>query len=306
MIIAIPGNRTLVSLHSRKPPVTRHEVMMSLPELLRHTRKSSGLSQLELALELGVSQRHVSFLECGKALPSRDLLLAWMAKVEASLSICNAALLRVGYSRTGAFRQGTDDPSRTKTPLRDLLTAHHPFPGLVFDADWITVDINRGGRWLCSVLLPEFMATIEANNKGVDMIAALAHPGGLLSRMRNPELAGYSLLRQLQVEQWVHPSLKPRVDALAEALANRFGPLPPDQASDRIEPHLNLVFDTPYGVLSFLTVQSVHGLPQDITVASLRTELWVPTDQFTRDVMAQQINRLVPRSGLMPVSRTGT
>ncbi len=265
---------------------------MSLPELLRHTRKSRGLSQLDLALELGVSQRHVSYLECGKAQPSRDLLLAWMSTVKASLSLCNAALWRLGYSRTGPLNDNGDYTSRTVSSSRELMAAHDPFPAILFNADWIALELNRGSQWLSSVLLPEFVASHCEHGGSLDMIAALIHPDGLLSRMKRPELAAYSLLRQLQAEQWVRPTLQPRVNALAESLASRFGPPPLSNLEDRIEPHLRFEFETHLGSLTFLTSQSVHSLPQDVTVASLRTEIWVPTDQFTRDVMTCNAARI--------------
>ena len=70
----------------------------SLQDTLRRARRSRRISQLELALELGVSQRHVSFVESGRSRPSRELLIGWLQVLEAPLALSNEALLAAGYA----------------------------------------------------------------------------------------------------------------------------------------------------------------------------------------------------------------
>ena len=259
---------------------------MSLQELLRHTRASTGLSQQRLALELGVSQRHVSFLESGRARPSRELLLAWMREVRAPTSIRNAALIQAGFGQNDSEDVG--DPvalAGVRAALSRILAAHHPYPAVSFGPDWVTSEMNGGAQWLWSQVTPEYWATVPPRGQGVDTIEALMHPRGLLSRMRDPEVAGFSLLRQLRAEQWVTPSLTARADALESALTRRFG-LPPDEANaGGMGQHLTLRFDTSVGLLSFYTLESVFGLPQDVTTGSMRLELWFPADQPTREIL---------------------
>jgi transcriptional regulator with XRE-family HTH domain len=69
-----------------------------LTSTLRQVRKTQRLSQLELSLRLGVSQRHVSFVESGRAKPSRELLLAWLQELDAPLVVRNEVMLQAGYA----------------------------------------------------------------------------------------------------------------------------------------------------------------------------------------------------------------
>ena len=77
-----------------------NELTHTLPITLQHARKARRLSQLELSLRVGVSQRHVSFVESGRAKPSRELLMAWLQELDAPLAVCNAAMLQAGYAPT--------------------------------------------------------------------------------------------------------------------------------------------------------------------------------------------------------------
>ena len=70
----------------------------SLRETLQAARKSQRISQLELALRMGVSQRQVSFVESGRARPSRELLLAWLQELQAPLALRNVALQQAGFA----------------------------------------------------------------------------------------------------------------------------------------------------------------------------------------------------------------
>ena len=263
--------------------------MMLLGELLRHTRVARGISQFDLALELGVSQRHVSFVESGRARPSRDLILSWTREVGAPLSLRNAALLQAGFSP--AYGQAGFDDARMAPALAALtrmLDMHEPFTGLVFDVDWIIRMTNPSGQWLASILLPDALGRAPDASHGLDMIGALTHPGGLLSRMRDPWTGGGALLDQLRSEQWMRPELKPRIDVYEQSLVDRFGRRPASDQRPPSEPCLNLVFDTEVATLSFFTIQSVFALPQDVTLASLRVELWFPADDATRVAMIER------------------
>ena len=90
---------------------------MSIALILRRTRLEHGISQLELAGRLDVSQRHVSFLESGRALPSRGLILAWMAELGVPVSVRNAALLQCGF----ALPQPDEDTQGAEASLLSLI-----------------------------------------------------------------------------------------------------------------------------------------------------------------------------------------
>lgn len=259
---------------------------VDLANALRRMRIAFGVSQLELALRLGVSQRHLSFVELGRSKPSRPLVLKWFRETGASVDECNAALLCAGYAP--AFHAFASEQVR-ETPafqaLSDMLVAHEPCPGIIFDADWMISAMTEGGQWLCGIGMADFLSTMPDPLVQMDMIAAAAHPGGLLSKVRNAPEVGYALLRQLRAEQCVRPSLEERVNRLEESLLDRYGPDCTEAPRAAGDSYLRLVVDTEFGTLSFLLVQSVFGLPQNVTSASLRTELWFPTDTWTRQVL---------------------
>jgi transcriptional regulator with XRE-family HTH domain len=266
---------------------------MKLAHLLRHTRQDHRVSQLDLAHSLGVSQRHVSYLESGRARPSRALLLAWMREVQAPASVRNAALLHAGFSLPQEeLRLDSAEMAPALQALKRMLEAHDPNPALVFDADWNTVVQNRGARWLSSIVMPGlWVDSDDRGGRGLDMITAIGHPNGLLSRMREPWMVGAALLAQLRTESWARPSLQPRIDRLAQELERGYRTTATSAKRIANTPYLSLTFDTEFGPLSYFTIQSVFALPQDVTLASIRMELWFPADDATSRVMRENVPR---------------
>jgi transcriptional regulator with XRE-family HTH domain len=261
--------------------------MTCLADNLRQMRASRGISQLELGLRLGVSQRHVSFVELARARPSRSLIISWARETGATSDERNAALVSAGFTPS-IVEFGVEHARDTAAfeALSQMLEAHDPFPGIIFDADWMIRAMNQGGQWLCGVAMSEFLADMDGPIGEMDMIAAVAHSGGLLACVRNAAEVGYALLNQLRAEQLTRPSLRPRIDRLEGSLLERFGPWQAEQMRAAGETQLQLIADTELGTLTFLLVQTVFGLPQNVTHASLRTELWFPTDEATRRIMA--------------------
>lgn len=253
-----------------------------LAELLRSARRSRGLSQMEWALRLGVSQRHISFIEKARAHPSRPLLMAWLRESGESRSLCNVALLLAGYAPTHTLHPGASAHVEAERLLQQAVDLHHPSPGIVFNQDWRTVRMNPAARGLCDLLMPE----VPRLGDELDMLAALAHPGGWLRLARQPAAIAAALLSQLRVERWASPALGARVDALERALTRRYGLLDPLAARDPSSTCLNIVLDTPVGVLSFSAIQTVIGLPPDAMCIPLRAELWFPVDTITVSALA--------------------
>ncbi len=101
----------------------------SLLTTLRQVRKARQISQLELSLRLGISQRHVSFVESGRAKPSRELLAAWLQELEAPLVLQHQAMLQAGYAPIHPTTP-LDDPvlEQVDSALQQLLLAHDPNP----------------------------------------------------------------------------------------------------------------------------------------------------------------------------------
>lgn len=251
-------------------------------------RVTPGISQLELALRLGMSQRHISFVELGRARPSLSLILSWTRETGGTLDERNAALVSAGYSP--AFLEPAPADCRQSAEirtLREMLVAHEPYPGIIFDADWIVRAMSEGGQWLCSVGMPGLLQQNGVPSSEIDMITAVTHPAGLLSRVVNAAETGRALLRQLRLEELTRPSLGPRVDRFEESLNERYGAAG-KCARAASDTHLKVIMDTEYGQMTFLLVQTVFGLPQNVTQQSLRSELWFPFDDATRDIVTRR------------------
>jgi transcriptional regulator with XRE-family HTH domain len=260
----------------------------TLPMTLQHARKARRFSQLELSLRLNVSQRHVSFVESGRARPSRELLLAWLQELDAPLVVRNEAMLQAGYAPVYSAAP-LDAPALAQAcaALQQLLTAHDPMPAMIIDAHWNVLHFNRGAHWLLSTLMPR-AAELPATTP-VNMLDLLAHPEGLAGRMLNLSEKAPAMLAQLREEVAVLPELRPRFEALADALGKRLGGQNLLGVASPNSPLLTTRFASPFGELSFFSMFSTFGTPQDITLASLRVEHLFAADEHTRAVLQEQV-----------------
>ena len=257
---------------------------------LRQARAAARLSQLALSLRLGVSQRHVSFVESGRAKPSRELLINWLQELSAPLVLRNAAMLQAGYAPAyGAAQLGDPELAQASAAMRALLQSHDPMPAFVVDAEWNVRDANRGAQWLMTTLAPGLSAT-AAGGGGFNMLDALSHPQGLAERIVNLRDVGPAMLAHLREEAALLPALAPRVDAFAAALQARLGAHATPRSTMRpLPPLLTTRFATPLGELAFFSMLTTFGTPQDITLASLRIEHLFAADEATRAVIRAQL-----------------
>ena len=260
-----------------------------LPTTLRQARKARRLSQLELSLRMGVSQRHVSFVESGRAKPSRALLMSWLQELDAPLVVRNAAMLQAGYAPAySADPLGGPSLAQANEALVQLLRAHDPMPAMVLDAQWNLLHSNLGGKWLAATLLP--WAADLPHGTPINMLDLLAHPEGFTRHMVNLNEVGPALLAHLRDDASVLPGLTPKVDAFAALLRTRLG----EPGSRTVWPRptapvLTTRFATQYGELAFFSMFTTFGTPQDITLASLRVEHMFAADAATQAVLAAQV-----------------
>ncbi len=152
----------------------------TLPITLQQARKAKRLSQLELSMRLLVSQRHVSFVESGRAKPSRELLMAWLHELDAPLVVRNAAMLQAGYAPAySAAPLGDPNLAQANNALVQLIKVHNPQPALVLDAQWNVLHWNNGGKWLASTLVPwaaDVLSAQTASSPPINLLDMLAHP----------------------------------------------------------------------------------------------------------------------------------
>ena len=271
--------------------------MLTATPTLRHTlqtaRQSRRISQLELSLRMGISQRHVSFVESGRAQPSRDLLLAWLHELDAPLAVRNVALQQAGFaSAYAAHELGDAVLAPAREALHRLLAAHDPMPAMVLDALWNVQQLNQGARWLVSTLMP--WATTLPADQPINLLDAMLRPQGLLHCVTNLAEVAPALLAHLRDDASVAPELAPRVELLAQNCEHRLGKKPLAQWPRQMVPVLTTRFATAHGELAFFSMFSTFFPPQDITLASLRVEHLFSADEQTRRVMTEHVAACVP------------
>lgn len=262
----------------------------TLTATLQQSRKARRVSQLELALRIGVSQRHVSFVESGRAQPSRELLANWLQELDVPLAQRNAAMLQAGYAPVYSQQSLQDAPMQTaNTAVLHLLQTHDPMPAYVIDAQWNLINVNQGGRWLALTLMP-WLAAALASGEPLNMLDALCHPEGFTKQVVNLAEVGPALLAHLRDDASVQPALAPKAEAFAALLVGKLGTRNLHAGWPRqMAPMLTTRFATVHGELSFFSMFSTFGTPQDITLASLRVEHMFAADAHTKAVLKQQV-----------------
>ncbi len=264
----------------------------TLPITLQQARKARRLSQLELSMRVGVSQRHVSFVESGRAQPSRELLIAWLQELDAPLVVRNAAMLQAGYAPVYSAAK-LDDPrlAQANEALVQLMKAHDPQPAFVLDAQWNVLHHNRGGLWLALTLMPwaaSLLVDRTPDGAPFNLLDMLSHPEGFTKQMTNLAEVGPTLLAHLRDDASVQPALRPKVEAFAALLRERLGSSVHAGWPSQAAPVLTSRFATAHGELAFFSMFTTFGTPQDITLASLRVEHMFAADEATRKVLQAQ------------------
>lgn len=252
-------------------------------DLLRDWRLRRRLSQLDLATEAEVSTRHVSFVENGRARPSREMLLRLADQLEIPLRERNRLLLAAGYAPIYPERALDDPAMRAAREAVDLVLAgHEPFPALAIDANWTLIAANRAIAPLLEGIAPEML------EPPVNVMRLALHPDGLAPRIMNlAQLRSHLLERlQRQAELTANPATE---DLLAELRGYGLGrdqaaraQGSPPAVTDIVVP---MRLQTPHGVLTFITTTTVFGTPLDITLAELAIESFFPADPQTHQVL---------------------
>ena len=187
-------------------------------ELLRMARIACGLPQLAWAEALNVSQRHVSFVERGRAHASRKLIVEWMHTARAPHELLTAALQRAGYAHS--LREPTGAAPPLPPALRRLAQVKTPWPLLVIDADWRLRAVNAACRRLAARLMPALRAV---DPLPVSLVDLLAGDAGFFDDLANAPEVARDLLTRLEQDSWLRDRLVPAYERLATVFQRRFG-----------------------------------------------------------------------------------
>jgi len=255
--------------HKHPPPAT------TAGQHVRHLRRQAGLSQLDLALMAGVSQRHLSCVETGRANASTSTLHAILSALGAPLDHCNEVFLAAGYApRYAATPLDAPALDVVHAAIDHILHANNPAPAIVIDNNW---DITAAN--VSTGLLLAMAGVAQDVASRLNLLETLLRPGGLGDRLANAQ--------EIRATAWQRAS---RESVSNPTLAERLNSLPPPGIAlqaPTASPVLLTRVCTADGELSFLSTFTTFGMPLDITVESLRIEHLIPADLSTKQRMMQ-------------------
>lgn len=247
--------------------------------LLRDWRERRRKSQLDLALEAGVSARHISFVETGRSRPSAEMVLHLAEQLEVPLRDRNQLLLAAGFAPVFGQR-GLDEPQMgpVREALDRLLAAHEPYPAVVVDRHWGRVAANSAVGLLLDGVAAHLL------EEPVNVLRVTLHPDGMAPRIANlPEWRAHLLER---LGRQAVTSGDPALAALHEELAEFLGGgphTPVDPAAGEIA--ITLRIRTDDGELSFISTMTMFGTALDVTVSELAIECFYPADRDTAEAL---------------------
>ena len=247
----------------------------SIGDHLREWRQRRRLSQMDLALDAEISTRHLSFLETGRARPSRDMVLRLAERLEVPLRERNVLLVAAGFAPVFSERRLDDPalaPARAAVDL--VLKGHEPYPAVAIDRRWTLIASNAA--------VPPLLAGVDPDllEPPVNVLRLSLHPNGLAPRIENLAEWRAHLLARLRHQ------IELTADALLVELMNDLRALPgsrevvpsgPDYGGVVVPMRLK----TPVGTLQLFSTTTVFGTPVDVTLSELAIEAFYPADAGT-------------------------
>jgi transcriptional regulator with XRE-family HTH domain len=243
-------------------------------DLLRTWRQRRRLSQLDLAGEAEISTRHLSFLENGRATPSREMILRLAEQLAIPIRERNALLLAGGFAPIYSERP-MDDPelAAARKAIDLFLERQKPYPAFAIDRHWTVVASNSALPELYEGCSPALM------KRPVNGMRLTLHPEGMAPRIVNLAEWRAHLLERLRHE--IAVTADPALSLLLHEVLRY--PAPPSEVP--VAPPVGVMVPfrvaTRAGVLSFFTTTTVFGTPIDVTLSELMLEHFYPADEET-------------------------
>lgn len=253
-----------------------NEIATTFGALLRSWRQRRRQSQMDLSLAADVSTRHISFLENGRASPSREMVLVLAEHLDIPLRERNQLLHAAGFAPV--YEQSSMDDEQmgpVRDAVRQILDGHQPYPAVAVDRWWNVIEMNSAAAVLATGADPALLGP------PINVYRVGLHPNGLAPLVINFEDFANDLLRQLRrdVERSADPTLAELLDEVSSYPNVRaVGSAPrPGPASVVMPVRLR----HPIGELSMFTTIATFGTPVDVTVAEMAIETFFPADAET-------------------------
>ena len=245
---------------------------------LRAWRAKRRLSQLEVGLTAGVSSRHLSFIETGRARASAELLVALADVLDMPLRDRNALLLAAGFApRYSETQLDAPGMAAMQQAITRVLDAHDPYPGVALDRHWNIVIANAAAQRMTAIVPPELLALPH------NIFRLGLHPRGIAACTSNFDEWGRYMLRELQ--RLADAAIDPAVSALLDEVRSYPNVqallATPPQAAPSNPLLVPCVLDVAGQRLSLFTTLATFGSPRDVTLAELTVELFYPADAAT-------------------------
>jgi transcriptional regulator with XRE-family HTH domain len=250
------------------------KMAQAFPNLLKQWRNTRRMSQLDLGLAANVSARHVSFLETGRAAPSRSMVLQLCETLDVPLPAQNTLLHAAGFAEVFRNRPWNDEElAQAKQAVEWTLQRHDPFPAMALDKHWTVIKANRAATLLLSAVgLAEGDSLLEAMQNSKRLEAAIVNWQEVLRHM-------ITRLRTESAKLGNDDVLSMAVNKLALQVTNAAHEAPTGE----------VVLSTRYNLngleLSLFSVLAQFSSAEDIALADLRLELMYPANEKTRDFL---------------------
>ena len=237
--------------------------------LVRHWRQRRRLSQQALSERCGVSTRHLSCIETGKAQPSPGMIGQLSEALEVPLREQRRLFTAAGFVPDASeLPLGSPALAQVNDALELILAGHEPYPALVVDGGWDLVAANEAAYRLLADLPAELL------EQPVNVVRLSLDPRGLAPRILN--LAEWQAGIMARIHHEHDTSGDPRLAALIADFPLRTPPRTPDIV-------LTVRLRAGADVLSLITTTTVFGTPRELAVAELAIEALYPADAATRD-----------------------
>jgi transcriptional regulator with XRE-family HTH domain len=243
---------------------------------LKDWRGRRRVSQLDLGLAANVSARHISFLETGRANPSKAMVIQLSDTLEVPRAERNALLNAAGFSPAYKARDlHTDEMAHIRAAVDWTLARHDPFPAIAIDRHWNLVKTNK-----CAELM---LGALGMSTQG-SFLDAFITPGPFRAALENWVDIARHMISRLQTES-SHFGGDPILDAAIEKLKFSLS----DAELNHAQPMPAVIpvkFNSQGNILSFFSTIAQFGSAEDIVLSDLRIELMFPADDATRQALS--------------------
>ncbi len=252
--------------------------------LLSHWRALRRESQLSLAMSASVSQRHVSFIESGRAKPSRDMVMRLCETLDIPLRARNDLLISAGYAPFYPQRSlGGDEMANVREALQRIIAHHEPYPAFVLDRGWSVVMRNDAAARVIAASIGEAALAAIFPDGAINFMRMMFARNGMRAHMRNWNRAAPLLLARLRREAAGDPN-SPSAALLRELITCAPDAAPGD-VDDGLTPTVPAEIMIDEKPLKLFNTITAFGTPQDVTVQELRIDLSFPADAESEAIL---------------------